>query len=107
MSLAEFCVRRPVFTTMLVMLFVVTGVFSFRDLSVDLLRKADPATVVVNLNLPGASPEELDSAVVEPTEQALSSIAVIDAMQAGVRGGNGRNAVKVVLEGDIEGRAPD
>ena len=41
--IADFCVRRPVFTTMLVMLFVVTGVFSFRDLSVDLLPKADPA----------------------------------------------------------------
>src|SRR5258705_342895 len=45
MSLADFCVRRPVFTTMLVMLFVVTGVFSYRDLSVDLLPKADPETV--------------------------------------------------------------
>ena len=42
MSIADFCVKRPVFTTMLVMLFVVTGVFSFRDLSVDLLPKADP-----------------------------------------------------------------
>ena len=41
MSIAEFCVKRPVFTTMLVALFVVTGVFSFRDLSVDLLPKAD------------------------------------------------------------------
>ena len=47
---AEFCVRRPVFTTMLVMLLVVTGVFSFRDLSVDLLPKADPATVAVTLD---------------------------------------------------------
>src|SRR6185436_19432876 len=45
MSFAEFCVKRPVFTTMLVALFVVTGVFSFRDLSVDLLPKADPAVI--------------------------------------------------------------
>ena len=45
MSIAGFCVKRPVFTTMLVMLFVVTGIFSFRDLSVDLLPKADPAVV--------------------------------------------------------------
>ena len=54
MSIAEFCVKRPVFTTMLVALFVVTGVFSFRDLSVDLLPKADPAVVQVLINLPGA-----------------------------------------------------
>ena len=47
MSLADFCVRRPAFTTVLVMALVVTGLFSFRDLSVDLLPKADPATVTV------------------------------------------------------------
>src|SRR5919197_1056610 len=81
MSFASFCVRRPAFTTMLFMLFVVTGIFSFRDLSVDLLPKADPATVQVSITLPGASPEELSSAVVEPTEQSLSSIAGIDDKQ--------------------------
>src|SRR6187549_3025815 len=107
MSLAEFCVKRPVFTTMLVALFVVTGVFSFRDLSVDLLPKADPATVVVNLNLPGASPEELNSAVVEPTEQALSSIAGIDEMQSVIREGNGRITLRFVLERDINDAAQD
>ena len=107
MSLADFCVRRPVFTTMLVMLFVVTGVFSFRDLSVDLLPKADPATVVVNLTLPGASPEELNSAVVEPTEQALSSIAGIDEMQSLIREGSGRITLRFVLERDINDAAQD
>ena len=92
---------------MLVMLFVVTGIFSFRDLSVDLLPKADPATVVVNLNLPGASPEELNSAVVETTEQALSSIAGIDEMTALVREGNARIILKFVLERDINDAAQD
>ncbi len=45
MSLSELCVRRPVFATMLVMSLVVLGIFSFRDLGVDLFPKADPATV--------------------------------------------------------------
>jgi len=107
MSLADFCVRRPVFTTMLVMLFVVTGVFSFRDLSVDLLPKADPAVIQVLINLPGASPEELNSAVVEPTEQALSSIAGIDEMQSTIREGTGRIILKFVLERDINDAAQD
>src|SRR5436190_5972536 len=107
MSIAEFCVRRPVFTTMLVMLFVVTGVFSFRDLSVDLLPKADPAVVQVMINLPGASPDELNSAVAEPTEQSLSSISGIDEMQALIREGNVRLTVKFVLERDINDAAQD
>ena len=47
--LSEFCVRRPVSATMLVMSLVVLGLFSFRDLGVDLFPKADPATVSVQL----------------------------------------------------------
>ena len=34
--LSEFCVRRPVSATMLVLSLVVLGIFSFRDLGVDL-----------------------------------------------------------------------
>ena len=61
--LSELCVRRPVFATMLVMSLVVLGIFSFRDLGVDLFPKADPATVNVPLPLPGASPDEMSSSV--------------------------------------------
>jgi hydrophobe/amphiphile efflux-1 (HAE1) family protein len=107
MSIAEFCVKRPVFTTMLVTLLVVTGLFSFRDLSVDLLPKADPAVVQVLINLPGASPDELNSAVAEPTEQALSSIAGIDETQTLIREGNVRLTIKFVLERDINDAAQD
>ena len=82
MSLAEFCVRRPAFTTVLVLSLVVTGVFSFRDLSVDLLPKADPATVTVNVRLPGASPDEISTSVAEPLEQALSGVAGVDEIES-------------------------
>jgi HAE1 family hydrophobic/amphiphilic exporter-1 len=92
---------------MLVTLFVVTGIFSFRDLSVDLLPKADPATVQVSMQLPGASPDELSSSVVEPTEKALSSIAGIDEMDATVREGDVRIVIKFVLERDIDSAAQD
>ena len=59
MSLSELSVRRPVFATMLVMSLVVMGIFAFRDLGVDLFPKADPATVTVTVQLPGASPAEM------------------------------------------------
>src|SRR5207244_9104484 len=78
--LSEICVRRPVFATMLVMSLVVLGIFSFHDLGVDLFPKADPATVSVALQLPGASPDEMATSVVEPMEDALSSISGIDEM---------------------------
>ncbi len=107
MSLAEFCVRRPAFTTVLVLSLVVTGIFSFRDLSVDLLPKADAATVTVVERLPGASPDEMSSSVAEPLEQALSGIAGIDEIQSRLGVGIATLTIKFVLERDINEAAQD
>ena len=108
MSISELCVRRPVFATMLVMSLVVLGIFSFRGLGVDLFPKADPATVSVQLALPGASPDEMASAVVEPFEEALSSISGIDEMSSmRINEGKAQITVKFVLERDINDAAND
>ena len=107
MTLPELCVRRPVFATMLVSALVVLGVFSFRDLGVDLFPKADPATVSVTVLLPGASPGEVNSSIVEPLESALSSISGMDELTATVREGNAQITCKFVLERDIDGAAQD
>ena len=104
--LSELCVRRPVFATMLVMSLVVLGIFSFRDLGVDLFPKADPATVNVSLRLPGAAPDEMTSAVIMPMENALSGIAGIDQMRANVNaGGNASITVQFLLGRDLDDAA--
>src|SRR6187399_1972665 len=104
--LSELCVRRPVFATMLVTSLVVLGIFSFRDLGVDLFPKADPATVNVRVQLPGASPDEMVTSVVMPMENALSGIAGIDQLQAAVQAGGSANiTVRFVLERDLDDAA--
>src|SRR3954449_12658955 len=105
--LSELCVRRPVFATMLGMSLVVLGVFSFRDLGVDLFPKADPATVNVSFALPGASPDELSPAVVEPMEEAISGVSGIDEMQARISEGKASITVRFVLERDLNDAAND
>src|SRR5262245_37362601 len=97
--LSELCVRRPVFATMLVMSLVVLGVFSFNELGVDLFPRADPATVNVTLRLPGASPDEMTTAVIMPVENALSGIAGIDQMSStAIAGGTATINVRFLLE---------
>jgi HAE1 family hydrophobic/amphiphilic exporter-1 len=105
--LSELCVRRPVFATMLVMSFVVLGLFSFRDLGVDLFPKADPATVNVQLSLPGTSPDEMATSVVEPMEEALSGVAGIDEISARMNEGTASITVRFVLERDLNEAAND
>jgi HAE1 family hydrophobic/amphiphilic exporter-1 len=92
---------------MLVMSLVVLGTFSFRGLGVDLFPKADPATVSVALTLPGASPDEMSTSVVEPMEEAISGVSGIDEIQARMAEGRAQITVRFVLERDINDAAND
>jgi HAE1 family hydrophobic/amphiphilic exporter-1 len=105
--LSEICVNRPVFAFMLVMFLVVLGVFSFFKLGVDLFPRTDPATVYVRVRLPGASPEEVNSQVVMPLEEAIASVSGIDELRAIVSEGNASVIVTFVLERDINQAADD
>ena len=107
MSLAETCVKRPVFAVMLITFLVVLGIFSFRDLGVDLFPKADPATVTINARLPGATPEEMTTQVVFPLEEAVSTISGLDELTAMIFEGSVRIRAQFVLEREIESAAQD
>ena len=107
MNLAATCVKRPVFAVMLIGFLVVLGLFSFRDLGVDLFPKADPATVNINARLPGASSEEVTTQVVIPIEEALSTISGLDEITVMTFESTARITVRFVLERDIESAAQD
>ncbi len=107
MTLAELCVKRPVFAVMLITFLVVLGIFSFRDLGVDLFPKADPATVTINVRLPGASSEEVTTQVVLPLEEAVSTISGLDELNSQATEGSARITCKFLLEREIESAAQD
>src|SRR2546425_160964 len=107
MKLAETCVKYPVFTVMLIAFLVTLGVFSYRGLAVDLFPKADPATINVEVRLPGATPEEVVTGVVLPLEDAISSVSGIDEINVWSFEGFAFITCTFVLERDIEGAAQD
>ncbi len=107
MNIAALCVRRPVFTIMLMSFLVTLGLFSLRTLGVDLFPKADPATVNIRVRLPGASPEEITSSVILPLEDAISSISGLDEMNVRAREGQADLTAVFQLERDIESAAQD
>src|SRR5579885_1366195 len=107
MTIAELCVKRPVFAVMLISFLVVLGIFSFRDLGVDLFPKADPPVVSISIKLPGATPEEVSTQILLPLEDALSSISGLDELQSSGDEGGARLTCQFVLERDIESAAQD
>ena len=107
MTIAELCVKRAVFPVMLIGFLLVMGVFSFRDLSVDLFPKADPTTVFVMVRLSGATPEEVLTQVTLPLEDAVSTISGVDELNSGSDEGVSRITLQFVLERDTESAAQD
>lgn len=98
MKLHEICIERPVFTTMLIMSLVVLGFFSFMGLGIDLFPKVDFPVVTVITTLKGASPEEIETSVTKPTEEAINTIGGIDELRSVSYEGLSQVVVTFVLE---------
>ena len=107
MKIAEICVKRPVFAVMLISFLVVLGLFSFRDLGVDLFPRTDAAVVTVTVPIKGATPEEVNTQVILPLEEAISGVSGMDEMTTQAGEGSGRITCRFNLGRNINGAAED
>ena len=99
--LAEVCVRRPVFATVLILMLTVVGAFSYFRLGVDRFPKVDFPVVSVVVRLPGASPEEVETDVTQQIEEAVNTISGIDQLFSFSSEGVCQVSVSFQLEKDI------
>src|SRR4051794_16721548 len=95
-ALAQLCVKRPVFATMLVMSLVVVGVFCYFSLGVDLFPKVDIPTVAVIIANPGASPEEIETEISKKVEDAVNTISMVDEVRS--TSSEGQSLVLITFE---------
>jgi HAE1 family hydrophobic/amphiphilic exporter-1 len=73
-GLSGVAIRRPVFTTMMMLGLVVLGIFSFRRLAVDEFPDIDIPVVTVQTIYPGASPETMEREVSRRLEEAFNPV---------------------------------
>ncbi len=96
--LAELCVRRPVFASVLILSLTVVGAFAFGQLGVDRLPQVDFPTVAVTTRLPGAAPEQVESEVTDKIEEAVNTISGIDQLSSNSAEGISQVIVQFRLE---------
>ena len=90
-------IRRPVYTTMLVMLLVVFGVTSYPSLGIDLYPDIDFPIVTVRITYTGASPEEMEGLITKPVEDAVSSVSGIKTLSSTSREGISETIIEFEL----------
>ncbi len=107
MSLSELCIRRPVMTTLLMVSFIVFGIFGYLKLPVAALPRVDFPTIQVTANLPGASPETMASSVAAPIERAFATIPGIALMTSTSSSGRTAITLQFDLDRNIDSAALD
>lgn len=78
MWLSDLAIKRPAFTTVVALLLMVVGAMGYLRLSVNFLPRSDVPVFSVIVPYPGASPEQVEQQVVQPLEDAMSSISGLD-----------------------------
>jgi HAE1 family hydrophobic/amphiphilic exporter-1 len=107
MILSDTSIKRPVFAFMMTAALVVLGLFSYRELGLDLMPKTDYPTVSIRVMLPGASPEEIEATIAKPIEEVVNTINGIDEVTTYANQGFTFVNVTFVLERDIETAVQD
>lgn len=95
-------IANPVMAVMVMLAFVVLGLFSYQRLAVDQFPNVDFPTVVVVMDYPGAAPEIVESEVTKKVEEAVNTIAGINSLFS--RSYEGSSVVIVEFNLDVDGR---
>ncbi len=107
MSLSEWCIRRPIATSLLMVGLLVLGSTAYTLLPVATLPDADFPTISVSASLPGASPETMATSVATPLELQFSAIPGLVAMTSWSGLGNTSITLQFALSRSADGAATD
>jgi hydrophobic/amphiphilic exporter-1 (mainly G- bacteria), HAE1 family len=106
-ALADICIRRPVFATMMNLLLVVLGWFSFHKIGIDQFPNVELPIVTVTTTLRGASPEEVETSVTKPIEEIINTIEGVDELSSISREGVSQVTVQFLYQRDRDAAAQD
>jgi HAE1 family hydrophobic/amphiphilic exporter-1 len=95
-KLAEICVHRPVFATMLIAAITVVGGVSFFTLGVDRYPRVETPVVSVTTTNPGATPENMETEITDRIEAAVNTVAGIDELRS--TSSEGRSRVTISFD---------
>src|SRR5499427_1657425 len=107
MNLSAPFVARPVATTLLTMGIALLGLIAFPKLPIAPLPQVDFPTILVQAQMPGASPETMATSVAAPLERRLGQIAAVSEITSANTLGLSRITLQFNLDRDINGAARD
>jgi HAE1 family hydrophobic/amphiphilic exporter-1 len=98
-------VKRPAMTIVLVSVFVILGLYSYKNLIIERQPKIDFPIVTIRTVYPGATPVEIESQILEKIEDAVSEISDIEKIRSEAYDNYGLVIVEFLLKADVNVKA--
>ncbi|QDK45859.1 AcrB/AcrD/AcrF family protein [Bdellovibrio sp. ZAP7] len=102
MRISDVSIRNAVFSWMLFAAFIIFGFISFMRLGVSQLPDVDFPVVNVSITLLGAAPEIMETSVVDPIEDALSSVQGVERISSVSKTGIANITIEFELDRNID-----
>ncbi len=103
MKLADVSIRRPVLATVMVSALLVFGLVAYPRIGVDLMPDVDFPFVTITAIYPGASPETVESKVVDKIEEAVNTVNGIKMLKSSSM----ENVGFVIVQFELERKADE
>ncbi len=107
LAIADLCIRRPVFATMINLLLVVLGWISYQRIGIDQTPNVELPFVTVTTTLRGASPEEVETSLTKPLEEIINTVQGIDELSSVSREGISQINIQFLMERNRDVAAQD
>ena len=105
--LAEICIKRPVFATVLILVFLVFGLAGYIQLGVDRFPKIDIPVITVTTRQPGTAPEEIETQITDKIEEAVNTVSGIEELRSISAEGISQVFISFSLEQDVDVASQD
>ncbi|MDF2874840.1 MAG: mdtC [Sporomusa sp.] len=107
MKLTEISIKRPVFSTVIILALVVLGLVSYMSLNVDQYPSIEIPVVAVTVQYPGASPEQVETKVTQKVEEAVNVVSGVEHVTSTASEGMSTTVIQFTMETNADTAAQD
>ncbi|GAB6012255.1 efflux RND transporter permease subunit [Viscerimonas tarda] len=107
MTISETSIRRPVLSTVFVLIIFLLGIIGYTYLGVREYPNVDNPIITVNVGYPGANADIIENQITEPLEQNINGIPGIRSLSSRSSQGSSQITVEFELDVDLETAAND
>jgi len=107
MTLSELSIKRPVLSTVFMLIIILFGIIGYTYLAVREYPSVDNPIITVSVSYPGANADVIEKQITEPLEQNINGIPGIRSLMSSSSQGRSRITVEFELSVDMETAAND